>query len=73
MEAVEREQHAPQSEEERSIPEPPPGGPPHFDLGLNPCGPGEDARVDASPHATLAEIGTLVAQADDSDDSSPSI
>ena len=68
MEAVEREQIVPQLGEGRSIPAPPPGGPPHFDLGLNPCGLGEDARVDASPHATLAEIGTLVAQADDSDD-----
>ena len=65
MEAAEREQNAPRLEEERSIPEPPPGGPP--------IGPWTDARVDAVPHATMAQIGTLVEQADDSDDSGPSV
>ena len=65
MEAADAEQSAPPLEEERSIPEPPPGGPP--------SGPWTDARVDAFPPATMAQIGTLVEQADDSDDSGPSV
>ena len=62
MEAADAEQNAPPPEEERNIPEPPPGGPP--------IAPWTDAWVDAVPQATTAQIGTLVEQVDDDSDDS---